>query len=287
MPATPWMPFDPAAAVRYRQQWAAVAKPGGAPITFANSIGMKMAFIPPGQDQPKPRLTLRVTRPFYIGTTELTVGQFRAFVKETSYVPSADVHGAYVEVAPGRIERRQGIGFANPGFPVTDDHPAAFVSNADAVAFCQWLSKRERRTYRLPTQVEWHWAAQAGTPAPALWDEARPLTDYAWISDNSMMKSQPVAKLAANPWGLYDLHGNLAEACSDFAREGRDLRVGVVDDPPGPAKGNAHVVVGSTYMNGGTYHVGYGSADFAFCTWGARVVCEIDDAPRLPDGPAK
>ena len=88
---------------------------------------------------------MEITQPFYLGSTEVTVGQFRQFVEEQKY-QTGD-------------ERWQ-----NPGFEQADDHPVVWVSWHNAVDFCIWLSKKEGKKYRLPTEAEWEYSCRAGKP---------------------------------------------------------------------------------------------------------------------------
>ena len=86
---------------------------------------------------------MEITQPFYMGATEVTVGQFRQFVDEEGY-----------QVGDGR--------WRNPGFDQTDKHPVVWVSWKNAVDFCKWLSKKEGKEYRLPTEAEWEYSCRAG-----------------------------------------------------------------------------------------------------------------------------
>src|SRR5439155_2866978 len=104
-----------------------------------------------------------------------------------------------------------------PGIPdLTDAHPIMMVSQNDANAFCQWLSKIEQKNYRLPSEAEWKWACRAGSAAqtPHEGDLDR-LRDICWYRSNSQDRPQPVGLRKPNAWGLYDMHGNVSEMCRD------------------------------------------------------------------------
>ena len=114
-----------------------------------------------------PRHRVRITKPFFLGAHEVTVGQFRKFTEASGYKTEAERDGAGgwgYNPEIGTCEgRRPQFNWHNPGFPQTDDHPVLNVTWNDAVAFCQWLSRQEGKTYRLPTEAEWEYA---GWPAP-------------------------------------------------------------------------------------------------------------------------
>jgi formylglycine-generating enzyme required for sulfatase activity len=92
---------------------------------------------------------VHLTNDFYLAATEVTRGQFAAFVRETGYKTEAELSGDPAD-------------WRNSGIDQQDNHPVVFVSWHDAVAYCDWLSKKEGRNYRLPTEAEWEYAARAG-----------------------------------------------------------------------------------------------------------------------------
>ena len=127
---------------------------------------------------------VKITHPFYLGMYTVTVGQFKRFVTETNYRTDAERDGAAIvpEAGSGRPVRAGPGGYGynaendtfdtdrnpkhiwnNPGFPQTDEHPVVNVSYNDAVAFAKWLSGKEQKTYRLPTEAEWEYACRAGS----------------------------------------------------------------------------------------------------------------------------
>ncbi len=224
----------------------------GTPRGFVNSIGMELRLVPGGRfrmgsdpGEPGHRVNegpaheVVVARDFLIASTETTIGQFRRFVSETGHVTEAerDAAGGFgMDWSTGRVVQATGIDFRDPGFPgfvPGDDHPAVLLSWSDAEAFCRWLSEREGRRYRLPTEAEWELAARGGADAdPGPWwfgdDPARranvadaslaavvpamPETE-AWNDGFPFLS--PVGSFPANPLGLHDVHGNVWEWCLD------------------------------------------------------------------------
>ena len=210
-----------------------------------NEIGMEFVLIPAGEfamgsqdsdaaasPDESPRHPVKITKPYYLGVHEATVGQFRRFVAETGHETDAE-------------RRRLQQTWKNPGFEQTDDHPVAYVSWDDAVAFCRWLSKKDGREHRLPTEAEWEYACRAQDAALlGSGGEAADVGQYAWWQENAGQKTHPVGRKQHNAWGLYDMLGNVAEWCQDWYA---DSYAGVEEtDPQGPALGTFRVLRGGS-----------------------------------------
>ena len=261
---------------------------------ITNSIGMKLTLVPSGEfmmgskesaeetatffkrtygailtadcfADEHPQRRVRITKPFYLGTYHVTRGQFRQFVAATAYKTDAEKGenpGAY-----GWDPDKKKVGFnaeyswRNPSFEQTDEHPVVNVSWNDAVAFCKWLSKKEGKTYRLPTETEWEYACRAGTTTRYysgddpetlakvgnVGDAAAnaKLPDWDWMikANDGYVFTAPVGKFKPNAFGLYDMHGNASQWCADWY--GADYyAASPVDDPAGPASGNDRVLRG-------------------------------------------
>jgi formylglycine-generating enzyme required for sulfatase activity len=235
-----------------------------------NAVGMPMVRLPAGtfvmgspEDDPiaeeveRPERAVRITSPFWMAAHEVTFGQFRAFVEETGHVTVAEVDGGGVwDPAIGGVRRDVAFNWRDPGYgvPPADDHPVVQVAREDAIAFCRWLSEKDNRTYRLPTEAEWEYACRAGTKSRwSMGDGPARLAEFAWYRANAGRQLHAVGGKLPNPWGLFDLHGNARELCSDWfapypGPEQEDEEEGtILVDPTGPEKGYRWVVRGGAW----------------------------------------
>jgi formylglycine-generating enzyme required for sulfatase activity/serine/threonine protein kinase len=264
----------------------------GAEIT--NSIGTKLVYIPPGKfvmgspksEQDWLRKTygegigrsaaqetqheVEFTKGFCLGIHELTIGEFRKFVASTGYrtEPETDGKGGsgYDETAD-KFSQDVKYTWRNLGFAVTDAHPAANVTWNDAKAFCSWLSLKEGKTYRLPTEAEWEYACRGGTKtAYQGGDDPESLALIGNVTDGTFKAkfpktiasaaiaaqdgyvfSAPVGQYRKNGFGIYDMHGNVAEWCEDWHDKDYYSR-SPAQDPPGASTGTNRV------FRGGSWH---------------------------------
>jgi hypothetical protein len=127
--------------------------------------------------------------------------------------------------------------------------PVINVNWDDACAYAAWLSKRTGKTYRLLSDVEWEYACRAGTgTAYSFGDDESQLAQYAWYHGNSGRKTHPVGEKKPNPWGLYDMHGNVWEWVADAHESGgRVLRVGSWGDLPEGLRAAARFRAGAAF----------------------------------------
>jgi serine/threonine-protein kinase len=229
------------------------------PLT--NSIGMKMVPVPAGtflmgsetdvgEGEPAtPQHEVTLTRPFYLGVHEVTVGQFRVFTRDADYRTEAENgSGAHRLLLPDKTWKQDAkTNWREPGFDQTDDQPVVCVSWNDAMEFCAWLSKKEGKTYTLPTEAQWEYACRAGSRSQSSFvGEDAELALWGWYGDNSEMRTHPVGQKRTNAWGLYDMHGNAWEWCLDGPR--RYDKAPVKD--PSPEGHELRVLRGGCWWNG-------------------------------------
>src|SRR5438105_3076714 len=161
---------------------------------------------------------VKLTRDFWLGKYEVTQGEYAAVMGK------------------------------NPShFPGDTNRPVEKLSYFDAVAYCSAVTKRERGagrlpsgyTYRLPTEAEWEYACRAGTTNFfSFGDAVTEAGQYAWTLENSESTTHPVGQKRPNPWGLYDMHGNVWEWCSDWFADYPPMPL---TDPLGPRLGKVKV----------------------------------------------
>jgi formylglycine-generating enzyme required for sulfatase activity len=153
----------------------------------------------------------------------------------------------------------------NPSKSVGPDKPVERISWHVAIQFCNMRSRKEgfrpcydlktsrcdfaADGYRLPTEAEWEYACRAGTATRwSFGDDDAGLANYGWFKGNAAKTTHPIRQKRPNPWGLYDMHGNVAEWCNDFYRDHYDPADR--NDPQGPAAGEERVLRGGSW-NGG------------------------------------
>jgi formylglycine-generating enzyme required for sulfatase activity len=226
-----------------------------------NSIGMSFKLLPAGEfimgrpasvegrDSDETHETqhkVTLTKAFYLGIHAVTRGQFSAFVNETNYQTEAEKDGkggqGVDSAAKWGSSRKPENSWRTFGMAQTDSHPVVNVTWNDAIAFCDWLSTKEGKRYRLPTEAEWEYGCRAGI---ADWSsDLGGIGDYAWWEYNSNGQTHPVGEKKPNGWGLYDMLGNVCEWCSDWYGKYLD---GAVTDPIGAMEGSDRVVRGGSW----------------------------------------
>ncbi len=234
----------------------AYAAETGWPLWFENSIGMRFVLVPPGSfamgspeeeegraddETPHP---VTLTRGFYIQATETSNGQWR------------------------RCRAGHKSGEFKKQTLDDDEQPATQLNVGDAQSFAGWLGHREgnARTYDLPTEAEWEYACRAGTTGRWFWgEEPREAGTWANVADRSgaaILASRditntddghaaaaPVGSYRPNPWGIFDMIGNVAEWCGDWEAV---LPMIEMRDPTGPETGKNRVIRGGSWYDGAT-----------------------------------
>jgi len=145
-------------------------------------------------------------RPFWMGKLEVSWDEFDIYWKKKEAVGK----GADAITRPTPPYADETFGHGREGNPVI------CITHHTAMEYCRWLSLKTGKTYRLPTEAEWEWACRAGTKtAYSFGDDPKDIEEYAWFKKNSEGVANPVGKKKPNPWGLHDMHGNVAEWCLD------------------------------------------------------------------------
>ncbi|MBM4090075.1 MAG: formylglycine-generating enzyme family protein [Planctomycetes bacterium] len=266
--------------VLQRTAGAASEMPAQQTIDLGGGVNLEMVLIPAGSfvmgsndglDDEKPARGVTISRPFYLGKYEVTVEQFRRFVEETSYVTDAE-KGTGFDGAFGwnantmEFAMNEEYSWRTPGFPQSDNHPVVNVSWHDATEFCAWLSQVDRKTYRLPTEAEWEYACRAGTTtsyvhgddaegsatvgnvADAAFESRYPELKGVITASDGHAYTAPVGAYSPNPFGLYDMHGNVWEWCDDWY-EPEYYASSPRRDPKGPATGEERAYRGGGWFN--------------------------------------
>ncbi len=155
-------------------------------------------------------------RPFWMGTMEVTWEEY------DQYLLGGQSKSKVLEQKP-RVETSADA-VTHPSVPYMDEshgygkgkQPAMTMTHHAAMEYCRWLSAKTGKTYRLPTEAEWEYACRAGSKtAYAFGDDPKQLGEYGWFFDNSNGGPQLGGKKKPNAWGLFDMHGNVAEYCVD------------------------------------------------------------------------
>jgi formylglycine-generating enzyme required for sulfatase activity len=214
-------------------------QPEAMELDLGNAVKMKFVRIPSGEfsmgsnsETPveQPVCRVKIEKPFLMGATEVTLEQYRQF--ETNYL-----NGVYDMHYKDQVHR---------GYYMNDiKFPVIRVSWAKAVEFCEWLSKKSGKKVTLPTEAQWEWACRAGTTTPLSYGDSdtdfskhanladvtfkqlavkginpKPISNPGYIEDyelkdprfnDKILHLAKVGSFSPNPWGLYDMHGNVAE----------------------------------------------------------------------------
>lgn len=253
-------PFSKQEAEVKQQEWASYLKQN---VLETNSLGLKLALIPPGEfkmgstaeevaqaleimeqffgnvsdthiarmNSEKPQHEVVISKPFLMSTYEITQELFRLFIEETGYQTDAqkDGKGGYGYNNNKQVQAPNFLWNTNYGVDQPDLAPVVNVSWNDASEFCKWLSNKEGKIYRLPTEAEWEYACRAGTITMFSFgdnvagDNTTLEKEHAWFTENALNIGEqyphPVMTKKPNPFGLFDMHGNVYEWCQDWYDE--------------------------------------------------------------------
>jgi len=194
-------------------------------ILSGDELGPELIGVPAGSFQmgdmkgaglsnEKPAHGEQILKSFAIGQNQITVGDFKRFVKETNYVTEAESDNGCAAFVDGEPEYNSVLNWRNPGFKQTDEHPVVCVSDKDSTAYLTWLSKQTERKYRLPNEMEWEYVARAGSADNYWWgdDIGNGRANCAYCGSKwSNLSTSPVKSFRANKLGLYDIVGNVWE----------------------------------------------------------------------------
>jgi formylglycine-generating enzyme required for sulfatase activity len=184
---------------------------------------------------------------FYLGTHEVTVGQFMEFTKATGYKTEAESGGGCFIWNGGKWETKKGTSFQNPGFSQDENHAVACVSWNDSRKFIEWLNGNSEGKYRLPTEAEWEYACREGGRNVRYGTGTDGITTNQANYSNTLGKTTAVGSYKTNTLGLYDMSGNVWEWTADWYDE-YYYKNSPQDNPKGPSTGSSRVPRGGSWI---------------------------------------
>lgn len=206
--------------------------------------------------------------PFWMGKTEVSWDEWEAYYIQTA------ASSKYADA--GNMSKLDVVTGPTPPYGSPDQgwgkgsRPAITMTHYAAVKYCEWLSSITGRKYRLPTEAEWEYAGRGGTASPYFFEgnpskftqrswknkilgaDTSGINQYIWYEANSKGKTQPVYSKKPNPFGLYDMLGNVKEFCLDWYAPGAYNLYppdSLITDPTGPKTGEEHVIRGGSYKS--------------------------------------
>ena len=237
-------------------------------LDLGDGVKMEFVLIRPGSFQmgsdrnqydERPVRKVTLTQPYYLGKYEVTQAQWEKIMGNN---PSH---------------------FKDPNRPVEN------VSWEDCQRFLAALRKKVARNVVLPTEAQWEYACRAGTTtAYSFGDDVEALSEYSWHSANSDLTTHPVGQKKPNPWGLYDIHGNVFEWCADWYSA--NYPRGEAVDPKGSAKGSRRVIRGGAWLYVADNHRssdrGFSPPDYVINEYGLRCALLLTDVPSADESTA-
>jgi formylglycine-generating enzyme required for sulfatase activity len=191
-----------------------------------------------------PQKTISISA-FWMGAFEVTHDQFGVFFKDES-VSQGSKADAVTRPTAQYIDLSWNMG-KDGGFPVNS------MSQDGALMFCRWLYEKTGVFYRLPTEAEWEYACRAGTKTTYFFgNDPALLGQYAWFKTNSKAKYQKTGQKKPNPWGLYDILGNVSEWTLDQYQDSYFDSAGIADPVIVPTKRYPRTIRGGSYLDDAT-----------------------------------
>ena len=200
---------------------------------------------------------------FSMSKYAVSVAEFRRFVEASGYRTDAEKAGFSVILSNGEVKKADGVnwryGVSGSVCPQSEEnHPVLHVSWNDAVAYSKWLSAKTGKHFRLPTEAEREYACRAGSRTAFNTGTNITIQQANFIDDQKQWRggTVPVDSFSPNAWGLYNMHGNVYEWCSDWyggtCYDGCKAK-GTVTNPAGPATGSGRVLRGGSWCNFAEY----------------------------------
>jgi formylglycine-generating enzyme required for sulfatase activity/serine/threonine protein kinase len=216
-----------------------------------------MGFDGKGATEPEKPVHPVLVSDFSLGKYEVTVGEFRKFVAATGYQTTAEKEGStYIYTNEGSRKAAVNWRYDVNGNMIDSAQanlPVVHISWYDAVAYCNWLSEKTNKKFRLPTEAEWEYATVGGKKGNIFnFNGGESLSDISWNGENAANKYHQVGGKKPNELGLFDMIGNVYEWCADWYDESA-YRSGKAENPTGPNSGDKKVIRGgSWYREGGS-----------------------------------
>lgn len=238
---------SPGAAFAQQQQPRTVRDCAGCPEMVLLPGGAFVMGVPAGEEEREtvpvhlrnraaPQVRVTIAPGLAMATRTVTRGEYAAFVADTGRATAESCWTFVNNGSSYEFVERNGLSWRAPGFPQTDAHPVVCVNWEDATAYAAWMSRRAGRTYRLPSEAEWEYAARAGTTTSRFWGEDRvsactfgnvaDLTlatalnldrrpQFTFRCSDGHVYTAPVGSFRANPFGLHDMLGNVWQWMGD------------------------------------------------------------------------
>jgi formylglycine-generating enzyme required for sulfatase activity len=271
--------------------------PGGFTMGISADQEKAQGMPAPQTGRSGPPHTVTFGKGYAISAYPITVAQFREFVEDSGYHTSDSCYSQHMSDGHFIYENSRGYTWRDPGFPQNDKHPVVCVNWDDAMAYAAWLSKKTGHQYSVPNEAQYEYAARGGTTTLFFWGDKRDATacqyanepdldqakalnapsgpDYRFQCSDGYAFTSPVGSFKPNPFGLYDMLGNIWEWTADCwndnyngaPTDGSTWKTGDCDAHPshGGSYGNA---VFSAYS---AIRVPR-DADYVGHSWGFRVV---------------